>query len=193
MVLLSRTRSSYLDSENNSIICQDMPEAPQPQQNNLVALVPQNGAIAPHNNLPMHAQQQGVGKRPIKMVVVDDTGAIQDSNGDRIPVVMAIKRAGLQFRPGQRYPVFQEMDDPRDKRVDKQGHPALDRKKVYVIWDDNKREIMASQDYFIPADVRLERSVADDPWDATPGGGRAPRLMFEAEDESASMPDLRGR
>jgi hypothetical protein len=169
-----------------------MPEAPQ-QQNNLLALVPQqnSAAVAPHNNLAIHAQQQGMGKRPIKFVVVDDSGAIQDGNGDRVPVVMAIKRAGLQFRAGQRYPVFQEMDDPRDKRMDKFGHPALDRKKVFVIWDDNKREIMASQDYFVPADVKFERSIADDPWDKTPPGGRAPKLMFESEDASAQMPELR--
>lgn len=185
-----KNKKFLLDSENNSIICQDIPEAP-PGQQNLLALVPQNGALAPHNNLPMHAQQSNVGKRPLKFVVVDDSGAIQDGNGDRIPVVMAIKRAGLQFRGGIRYPVFQEMDDPRDKRVDKYGHPSLDRKKVYMMWDDSKRDVMVSQDYFVPADIRLERSLADDPWDKTQSGGRAPKLMFDQEDGNAQMPELR--
>jgi len=191
-----KNKKFFLDNDNNQLVCQDISEVQsqpqsQPQQ---MALVPQNAALAPHNNLPVNMQQQGMAKRPIKFVVLDADGATQDINGDRVPVSMAVKRAGLQFRAGQRYPVFQEMDDPRDKRVDKFGHPTLDRKKVYMMLDDNKRDVMVSQDYFVPADIRLERSLADDPWDTTPGSrGGQPRLMYEAEDGTAAMPDLRGR
>lgn len=196
--IIVKNKKFILDAENNNITCQDIPETPQPgalvpvQQPQLPQLQPQNGIIAPHNALAINQQQQNMPKRPIKFVVLDSEGAVQDVNGDRVPVALAIKRAGLQFRAGQRYPVYQEMDDPRDKRVDKFGSPALDRKKVYMMADDQKRELMVSQDYFVPADIKLERSIADDPWDTTPGGGRGgPKLMFEAEDGSAGMPDLR--
>lgn len=192
--VIIKNKKFLLDSENNNITVQDMPEVPViPTQQALVQHAPQNGAmVAPHNQLALHNQQQGLGRRPIKMVVLDDTGVTQNMNGERVPVPMAIKMAGLQFRPGVRYAVFQEMDDPRDKRVDKFNQPALDRKKVYMILDDNKREVMVSQDYFVPADIRLERSLADDPWDSKPGGGsREPKLMFEGQDESAGMPELR--
>ncbi len=194
--IIVKNKKFILDAENNNITCQDIQEVPVVPPQQQMALVPQNGVVAPHNALALNQQQASGPKRPIKFVVVDDTGAIQDGNGDRVPVIMAIKRAGLQFRPGQRYPVYQELDDPRDKRVDKFGHPTLDRKKVYMMWDDAKRDVMVSQDYFVPADIRLERSIADDPWDVggkTAGGTGGPKLMFESEDESAGMPDLRGR
>lgn len=188
-----KNKKFFLDSENNSIVCQDIPETPQPGTTHALAPIPQPGTtIAPHNNLPTNIQQN-TAKRPIKMVVLDDTGAILDESGGRMPVMAAVKRRGLAFRPGQKYPVFQEMDDPRDKRLDAKGHPALDRRKVYVMWDDNRRDVTVSQDYFVPADIKLERSLADDPWDDTSGGGgRAPKLMFEQEEGGAAMPDLRG-
>ena len=192
--VIIKNKKFLLDNENNSIICQDMPETPVPalpvQQ--LVQHTPQNGTMAPHNTLVLHNQQQGLGRRPIKIVVLDDSGWTQDMHGNKVPVGVAIKNAGLQFRANQRYPVMQEMDDPRDKRVDKFGQPTLDRKKVYLMLDDNKREVTVSQDYFVPADIKLERSVADDPWDKVTGGGKEPKLMFEQEFEE-NMFDIRAK
>jgi hypothetical protein len=191
--VIIKNKKFLLDTENNSIIAQDVPEegVPQlPQQlpNTQLALA---GPTLPHNQLaPANGQQQRL--RPIKFVVMDE-GVIQDVNGDRVPVPVAVKRAGLQFHPNQRYPVFKEMDDPRDKRVDKHGAPALDRKKVYVMWDDMKREVMVSQDYFVSADIQYQLDSRNDPFSAVPGGGRAPKLMFEGEEAGAAMPDLRGR
>ena len=197
--VIIKNKKFFLDTENNSLVVQELP----PEQPTSMLPVPTNNvqphnnlpAVAPHNNLPLNYQQQQGPRRPLKFVVLDDGGVVQDGNGNRIPVAMLIKRSGLQFRPQQRYPVFQEMDDPRDKRVDKLGAPALDRKKVYVMWDDMKREVTVSQDYFVPADVRLEKSSPDDPWDSVNGGNgnKGPKLMFENEEEGAAMPELRGK
>ena len=194
--IIIKNKKFVLDAENNNITCQDLPEvSAQPTSNALVPMQQATAAgIHPHNNLPLAVQQQNMSKRPIKFVLVDSEGVVLDGSGDRMPVPAAIKRAGLALRPNQRYAVFQEMDDPRDKRVDKFGHPTLDRKKVYLMVDDNKREVVVSQDYFVNAEIRLEKSLADDPWDTKPGGGGGnPRLMYEQEDASAAMPDLRGK
>jgi hypothetical protein len=191
--VIIKNKKFLLDTENNSIISQEIPEEGQqnlPVVHQSTQLVPAGGPL-PHNQLAVtNGQQQRL--RPIKFVVMDE-GVIQDVKGDRVPVPVAVKRAGLQFRPGQRYPVFKEMDDPRDKRVDKYGAPALDRKKVYVMWDDHKREVMVSQDYFVPADVQYQQDSRLDPFSAVPSGGSAPKLMFEGEEEGAAMPDLRSR
>jgi hypothetical protein len=191
--VIIKNKKFLLDSENNNIIAQDIPEEGQVQlpvvhqQPNMLALP---GAALPNQLAVANGQQQRL--RPIKFVVMDE-GLIQDSNGDRMPVPMAVKRAGLQFRPNQRYPVFKEMDDPRDKRVDKHGGPALDRKKVYVMWDDHKREVTVSQDYFVPADIQYQQDSRNDPFSAVPSGNGAPKLMYEGEEAGAQMPDLRSR
>ena len=187
--IIIKNKKFILDGDNNNIACQDIVEE-LPTSSINSSVMP--SVVAPHNQLAVNLQQQSMPKRPIKFVVLDDTGVIQDASGNRMPVSLAIKKAGLQFHAGQRYPVFQEMDDPRDKRTDKFGHPALDRKKVYVMLDDMRRELVASQDYFVPADIRLERSTADDPWD-TNIVSKDPKLMYEQEETNTKMPDLRRR
>jgi len=193
--VIIKNKKFLLDTENNSIIAQDVPEEGQlqlpvvPQQPNTQLAL--SAAAMPHNQLAVaNGQQQRL--RPIKFVVMDE-GVIQDVNGERVPVPIAVKRAGLQFRQGQRYPVFKEMDDPRDKRVDKHGAPALDRKKVFVMWDDHKREVIVSQDYFVPADIQYQLDNRNDPFSSGPGGGKAPQLMFEGEEAGAGMPEIRRR
>ena len=128
----------------------------------------------PHNHLSVPGQPQGM-KRPIKWVVLD--------SDDRW--LAQVKGRGLQLVPNKRYPVFQEMPDPRDKRVDKFGKPTLDRKMVYVMWDDKSREIQASADYFVPADLNLVGGSFN-----TSNDG--PKLMFEAE-RNDEMVDIRAR
>lgn len=141
---------------------------------------------SPANNSP---SIPNANKRPIKLVVVDDVGIIQDNNGNRIPVPVAIKKAGLQLSSNKRYPVFQEMDDPRDRRVDKFGQPTLDRKKVYQMWDDHQREVVVSQDYFVSAQVVLEGGRD---FNMAPQPGTAPKLMYEGEIRD-EIPDLRAK
>lgn len=127
-------------------------------------------------------------RRPIKYVLVDDTGVVMDSQGNRVPVPLMIQRAGLHFRSQERYAVFQEMDDPRDKRVDKNGSPVLDRRKVFLMWDDRKREVTVSTDYFMPADVNL---LADRELGFSTGSvSRSPKLLYDDE-ANVDMPDLR--
>lgn len=134
--------------------------------------VPTNGSVAnsnlsqPHNNLPMSQ------RRPIKHVALD---------GD-LPTMIKVKQYNLQLTPGKIYPIFQEIPDPRDKRVDKFGNPTLDRKMIYVTIDDQKREITVSSDYFLPPDAKLI------------GGNfsrdKEPKLMYEGE-TGEKMPELR--
>ncbi len=151
--------------------------------------------VQPHNMTPPTPQQPQPQqkKRPIKWVVVDESGVMQGNKGERMPVMLAIQRAGLQFSANKRYPVFAEMDDPRDKRVDKFGHPTLDRKKVYQMWDNQQRDVIVSQDYFVSAQVFLEGGKEFN----TPteigvlGGGVAgPRLMYDGE-VNGEIPDIR--
>lgn len=128
----------------------------------------------PHNNLPVPGQQSGM-KRPIKWVALD--------SDDRW--IAQVKANGLQFVVNKRYPVFQEMSDPRDKRVDKWGKPTLDRKIVYVMWDDNSREVQVSADFFVSADINLIGGNFNRTNDGM-------KLMFEAERKD-EMVDIRGR
>lgn len=189
--VIIKNKKFLLDSETKNVAIQEVAETPQPVTNGLLV----HSQQLPHNQLPHNQLVPSNGtpqrQRPIKFVIMDE-GVVQDVNGDKVPVPLAVKRAGLQFRPNERYPVFQEMDDPRDKRVDVLGAPALDRKKVYVMWDDFKREITVSQDYFVNADIRLDKDSRHDPFSSVPGGGGAPKLMFDGE-EDAAMPKLRGR
>lgn len=129
----------------------------------------------PHNNLPVHAAASGTMKRPIKWVALDTDDM----------TIAKVKGAGLQFSANKRYPVFQEMPDPRDKRVDKFGKPSLERKMVYNMWDDKSREVQVSADFFVSADINLIGGSFN-----TSNDG--PRLMFEAERKD-EMVDIRAR
>jgi hypothetical protein len=129
----------------------------------------------PHNNLPVPAGQPNTMKRPIKWVALDTDDM----------TIAKVKGAGLQFSSNKRYPVFQEMPDPRDKRVDKFGKPSLERRMVYVMWDDQSREVQVSADFFVSADINLIGGNFNRQNDG-------PRLMFEAE-RSDDMPDIRAR
>jgi hypothetical protein len=176
----------YALGQDSNITGEDIPETsvPQtPQQVHPIALssgqLPHN-ALQPHNNGP---------RRPVMLVSLDVGGIITDNSGNRVPIEMLVKRAGLQLSANKSYPVFQEMDDPRDKRVDAQGQPALDRKKVYLMWDDSKREITVSADYFIPAQVQL---MADKELKFSEKGKGAGDIRLSYGSElSEQMPELR--
>lgn len=129
----------------------------------------------PHNILPLPGQAPGTMKRPIKWVVLD--------TDDRW--LAQVKERGLQFIPNKRYPVFQEMPDPRDKRVDKFGKPPLDVKMVYMMWDDHSREMQVSADFFVSADINLIGGNFNRANDGM-------KLMYEAERKD-EMVDIRAR
>jgi hypothetical protein len=182
-IVLKNKKFIFGESCIEGIQVQDEVEQPQYSQT--------NGNL-PHNNIApqVSSVQPSTGtnplKRPIKWVSFDAEGVTQDQNGNKIPIAMMIKKLGLQLSPNKKYPVFQEMDDPRDKRVDKFGVPCLDRKKVYQIWDDRKRDVTVSQDYFLPAEIRLDF----DELGFSKVSEGAPKLIFEGSVE-ANMPDIR--
>jgi hypothetical protein len=181
-IVLKNRKFIFGETSTEGMQVQD--EIEQPQLNG-------NG-VMPHNNImPQVVSQQNIQqstpqmKRPIKWVSFDGEGITQDQEGNRVPIGFIVKKLGLQLSPNKKYPVFQEMDDPRDKRVDKFGQPALDRKRVYQIWDDRKREVTVSQDYFVP-ETRL---VADE-LGFSEKSEAGPKLMFEGSVEG-NVPDIR--
>ena len=168
--IVIKNKKFMLDQESN-IVSQEIPTLPDvsvEQPHNTVA--PNITAVAPQNST----------RRPIKWVTLD-------SNPHQL---LKVKQAGLQFTPDRRYPVFSEMPDPRDKRVDKYGQPSLERKIVYVMMDDHKREVTVSADYFA-ADINLfgDRELG---FSAPAQTSDAPKLLFDGEVRD-SIPDIRGR
>jgi hypothetical protein len=164
---------------------EEVPHQPQHLNGNGLGVQPHNNImpqVSSMQNLESPAAPQ---KRVVKWVSFDAEGITVDHEGNRVPIMMMTKKLGLQLSPGRRYPVFLETDDPRDKRVDKFGNPTLDRKRVYQIWDDRKREVTVSQDYFLPAETRL----GFDELGFSEKGESGPKLMFEGGVDE-SMPDL---
>jgi hypothetical protein len=178
--IVIKNRKFLLDSDNNCIVKGELVDETTGEP------------VQPHNvSEPTPNVQQK--RRPIKWVLLDEAGITQGKNGERIPVMIAIQRAGLQLSANKKYPVFAEMDDPRDKRVDKFGQPALDRKKVYQMWDNHQREVIVSQDYFVSAQVFLEGGRDfNTPVETGATNGSIPKLMFEGEVRD-EVPDLRAR
>ncbi len=140
----------------------------------------------PHERILSPVQQaqvangQPVMRRPIKIVQLDTD----------LPTMHKVKTQGLQFSANKRYPVFEEKPDPRDKRVDRFGQPVLDRKTLYVMWDDHKREITTSSDYFVPGQIQLEGGAEFNRATEQAATGGGPKLMYEGEVEGG-VPDVR--
>jgi hypothetical protein len=142
-----------------------------------VAVVPDTTSEQPHNALPLPVA--ATSRRPVKWVTLDSNPHMQ----------FKAQQAGLQFTPNKRYPVFSEQADPRDKRTDKFGQPSLERKMVYTMFDDRKREVTVSADYFASAEINL---LGDREIGFTNSKEDGPKLMFDGEIKD-SLPDLRGR
>lgn len=184
--ILIKNKKFMLDNESNMVItpcCESVESEPEkPQTSN--ALVAQTSVT--QNEL---VTTQPIQKRPIKFVVLDD-GIIEDHHRNRIPVSTAIKNYGLQFKLNKKYPVFAEIDDPRDKRVDRFGQPTLDRKKIYIMQDDLQREVSASTDYFVSANVQLQGGALFNDTQPIANSMKENRLQYEGE-VNEDMPSVR--
>jgi hypothetical protein len=122
-----------------------------------------NGAMVPANNKVNIAGPIG---RPIKWVALDP--------GDQN--LAKVKGNGLAFLPNKRYPVFNEVPDPKQFG-----------RLIYTMLDENKREITIFDDYFLNADQNLVQGFR-----STVDRDTEKKLSF-GEYEKDSMPDIRGR
>lgn len=146
--------------------------------------IPEPTGVPPHNLIVRDIDVPAASavrrnKNPIKYVVLDSEGVIQEQ-GRRVPVETIIRMRGLKFSPNKRYPVFQEMADPTDKRLDMKGQPSLERRMLYVMLDDRQKEVTVSQDYFAPDVNLLGGSSAKDL-------DNGPKLMFEGEMQNDNL------
>lgn len=153
--IVIKNKKFSLDNEAN-IVMQDIKEETSMLPAMNGGAVPTTiTQLMPHNTGPL---------RVIKWVALDPD----------IPNLHNVRKRGLQFTEKKRYPVFQETPNPKQLGV-----------YIYKTVDDQKREVMVSSEYFLPADVKLE------------GGNfehkaldEGPTLMYEGQTEAA-MPDIR--
>jgi len=87
-----------------------------------------------------------------------------------------VKGSGLAFLPNKRYPVFNEMSDPKQFG-----------RMIYTMLDENKREVTTFDDYFLNADQKLVQG-----FNSTVDRDSEPKLSF-GDYEKDPMPDIRSR
>ncbi len=164
--IVIKNKKFLLDNDTNSLVIQEVKEETTPNSHPHTALAPSNGS-----------------RRPSKWVVLDSEGITQDGQGQRIPIMLLIKKLGLQLSPDKKYPVFNEIPDPRDKRTG-----SLEQKMLFEMWDDHKRDISVSADYFLPAEIELyaDRQIGF----TKPVGKQDPKLSYEGQ-VNDQMPELR--
>lgn len=159
--IVIKNKKFLLDGEMN-IVVQEMDEVVTKHQNGLVNITaqPVNGGMI---NLAGPQRPQ----RPIKWVALDPD----------LPNLDKVKGSGLAFTPDKRYPVFSESVHPKKFGV-----------MVYVMMDDNKREVTVEDTYFLNADQILQQGFISSV-DKEVG---SPRLQFEDAYKDV-IPDIRGR
>lgn len=123
-----------------------------------------NGAMLPAvpNNRINIAGPTG---RPIKWVTLDP----DERN------LAKVKGSGLSFIPNKRYPVFNEVADPKQFG-----------RMIYTILDENKREVTTFDDYFLNADQKMLQGFS-----STVDRSSEPQLAY-GDYEKDPMPDIRG-
>lgn len=124
-----------------------------------------NGAMVPALP-PNKVNIAGPTGRPIKWVALDP--------GDQN--LAKVKGNGLAFLPNKRYPVFNEVPDPKQFG-----------RLIYTMLDENKREITIFDDYFLNADQNLVQGFR-----STVDRDTETKLSF-GNYEKDPMPDIRGR
>lgn len=122
-----------------------------------------NGAMVPvmPNNKVNIASPTG---RPIKWVALDP--------GDQN--LAKVKGSGLAFLPNKRYPVFNEVSDPKQFG-----------RLIYTMLDENKREVIIFDDYFLNADQKMVQG-----FNSTVDRDTETKLSF-GDHEKEQMPDIR--
>lgn len=131
--IIIKNKKFRLDQTAN-LMMEDIQEAP-----------PHNPVVAPHNQMVsqppvQQAVPNGVpianpNRRPIHEVMLDPD----------IPNMHKVKQAGLAFTEGKKYPVFSIKPHPKRIGVN-----------VFVMWDDNNREVTVTDEYFLPANSNLK-------------------------------------
>jgi hypothetical protein len=158
--IVIKNKKFLLDGEMN-IVVQEMDEVPAKPQNGLVNIAAQpNGGMI---NLAGPQRPQ----RPIKWVALDPD----------LPNLDKVKSSGLAFTPDKRYPVFSESTHPKKFGV-----------MIYVMMDDNKREVTLEDTYFLNADQILQQGFVSSV-DQEVG---VPKLKFD-DSYKDIIPDIRGR
>ncbi len=154
--IVIKNKKFELDNEANIVVHEFTEGAPVPTNG---AMVP---ALPPNNKINIAAPTG----RPIKWVALDP----DERN------IAKVKGSGLAFLPNKRYPVFQEVADPK-----------MFGRMIYTMLDENKREVTTFDDYFLNADQKLVQG-----FHSTVDQEKEPKLSF-GDYEKEQMPDIRGR
>lgn len=155
--IVIKNKKFELDNDAN-IVVHEFTEGQPVHQNGTTAMVP----VQPPNNKTNIAAPTG---RPIKWVALDP----DERN------IAKVKGSGLAFLPNKRYPVFSETADPKSFG-----------RMIYVLLDENKREVTTFDDYFLNADQRMVQG-----FNSTVDKDAEPKLSF-GEYEKDTIPDIRG-
>lgn len=160
--IVIKNKKFLLDGEMN-IVVQEMDEVSAKPQNGLVNIANPHTNGGPLVNIAGPQRPQ----RPIKWVALDPD----------LPNLDKVKSSGLAFTPDKRYPVFSES-----------AHPKKFGVLIYLMMDDNKREVTLEDTYFLNADQILQQGFVSSV-DKEVG---MPKLKFD-ESYKDVIPDIRGR
>lgn len=175
---LIKNRKFRFDDGPTAVVSEETSEESSPRDQ-LAALLAANPEL-----LSQLAQQQGGGASPPKKASVAepprslDLGKpIREEVFDPPPFLKdEIKRRGLPFTKGQKYPIYDEKPNPN-------AQAGMD----YVTVDDTGQKRTINSIHFNPP------TKLDGPFeDQGPPAGQEPNLSWDGADDKYGVPDLRG-